>query len=160
MFLWCGFKGKITPYAFSLSLYLQVKGKISHLQIQLSASAWYIIILQLTGRYSLRVILLTVFIQLNAAEFIKFFVIRVWHRSILTFKSKKLLSMKANFQCLVKLNYRIAFSCFRLYQVLSFEYTELKISLQSRKIIFWACSNLIISSFGFWVYYWNRVNSL
>ena len=36
--------------------------------------------------------------------------------------------MKANFQC-----YRIVFSCFRLYQALSFEYTELKILLQSRK---------------------------
>ena len=42
--------------------------------------------------------------------------------------------MKASFQCLVKLNYRIVFSCFRLYQALSFEYTELKILLQSRKI--------------------------
>ena len=93
-------------------------------------------LLQLTGRYSLRVILLIVFIKLNAAEFIKFFVIRVWHWSILTFNSKKLLSMKASFQCLVKLNYRIVFSCFRLYQALSFEYTELKILLQSRKIFF------------------------
>jgi len=43
--------------------------------------------------------------------------------------------MKANFQSLFKLNYRIVFSCFD-YFPLTLECSDIKTSLQSGKIIF------------------------
>ena len=51
------------------------------------------------------------------------------HLHILTSSWKTLLSMKANFQSLIKLNFRINIP-------LSFECTDLKTLLQSRKIFF------------------------
>ena len=68
------------------------------------------------------------------------------HSSILTSNWNTLLSMKANFQSLFKLNYCILFSSFD-YIHLSFE------CLISRKIIFLCLLRLDITVFPFWVYY-------
>ena len=57
------------------------------------------------------------------------------HWGILTSSWKTLLSMKANFLSLFRLNYRILFSCFD-HIPLRFECTDIKTLLQSRKIHF------------------------
>ena len=62
--------------------------------------------------------------------------------------------MKARFQSMIKLNYRMLLSCFD-YIPLSFERTDLKTLLQSRKIKA-GFLRLEIWDFAFWVYYWNK----